>query len=296
MKVLKEILVVLLSIVSYVFLFGYLFLIGTQNIISKDNIAKLFEHVEIKEIIGEEEFNELNNSFIESGLPDGMVEDILDNKEFKEFVGKYTSDIFSSVLLSDEVILVDAEEVTKDLNNVLDIVIKEAKNNGVEISDSEIKQAHEELNNNIDSLVEDINNNIKDAKREVENSAEDEQVVEMLNVVRNTYKHKTIYLVISVVCIIVSCILKANKLAIASYMRSIGLAFGILLLVIGGALTAIIDLIASSLEEYGSVVSASLKTISNTYLIGGIACLVIGIISIVGIIYIKKQKSENTGI
>lgn len=293
MKVLKEIVIVILSIVSFVCLVGYLFLFSTQNIISAQNVAKAIEHVEIKELIGDEGVAELDKSLKESGLPEGMAENILDNKELKSIIGEYTSDIFSSILLSDEVTTIDSKKVAKDLNNIVDIVVKEARKNGMEISNEDVAKAHEEINNNSEQIVSDVNKSIIDAKETIENDPENEYLAKALKKARVAYRNKNVYLIVSIVCVVIACLLKIKEYEFVPYLRNIGLTFGILLVMIGSSFAAIIDVIKVSIGEYEDVLGGFVKSVPNTFLLTGLLCIAIGIICLVGYIYIKKNYDNN---
>ena len=294
MKALKEILIVILSIVAFVSMLGFLFLFSTQNIISKQNVANVVERVEIKGLIGEEGITELDESLKESGLPEGMAEDILDNKEFKRIVGEYTSEIFNSILLSEEVTTIDSKEFAKDLNDIVDIVVKEARNSGVEIEDKDIKSAHEEITKNSEEIVSEVNNSIIEAKKSIEENPD--SIAAALKTVRRAYKNKLIYLVVTITCIVISCLLKIKNFEFVSYLRNIGLTYGIILIMIGSSIKTIVDAVKVNIGEYEDIISGVVTTVPNTFLVTGVTSLVIGISCLIGYIYIKKNNANKVAI
>ncbi len=293
MKVLKEILVVILSIVSFISLVTYLFLFSTQNILSKKNITNLIEHVEIKEVVGEESITELNKALKESGLPENFAEDILNNKEFKGIVGEYASDVFSSILFSDEAVTIDANDFASDMNEIVDIVAKEAKNNGVKIDEKDLKKAHEEINKNGEQIVSEVNRMIVEAKESIEKDPENQDLAVVLSTTKNTYNNKNIYLIISIVCIVLSILLKIKNFAFISYLRNIGITFGILLALIGLSFNGIIDFIKASIDENIDMIEMAIKTIPDTFLVTGGCFIIVGIICLVGYIFIKKNDNKK---
>lgn len=289
MRVLKEIFVVLLVIISFLLLSTYITLANTSMIISKENMKNISNDLKINSLIDEDTKKELNSSLVKYGLSENYLDKILNNNELKEEVFDILSDTINSFLEDGTIPDINSNKLNIALNNCIDIVVNEARNDGVKINEKEIKSIKQEITNNIDEVTAEINKVKDEFTKSLEEDAEMRNINYFITSTRKVYSNKYWYLIGALVCIMIAVLLKIKEFKFIGLLKNIGIVFGIIYLIFGGLFNIIFKLLSSTIPEVATLLNASLAIISKTYFITGIVLFIIGIILAIVYKIIKKN-------
>ncbi len=115
MKIIRHFFVFLLMITTYFSLLLLTFIGSTQLMLSKENIIELSTQIEFREFVGFKVEDEIYQLLEQTGLPSSYVDYIIEEKNFKQYIGNYMADSMESLLYRKEHTEID----DKELKNIL---------------------------------------------------------------------------------------------------------------------------------------------------------------------------------
>lgn len=298
MKILKNIVVILLSFVVIITLYTLFILSNVSSFFSTPNIQKATTNIdtvhemekiqnstatagkkaEIADII-----NTAYNEAESHGIPKNLVDEIFNSKEVKEFFGKVVGNTTDYIVNGTKPTTLTSEDFNKLLDNNIDKWIKESK---TKISDSK---------------KEVLVIRIKNASRGIIDNLPTSQTIEKninettLNQIRFIFSKevKVSLVIIIIFSLSLLTLLKRKEKKYLVYYGLIPLITGLLTLATSFVIN---DLVSMSLNNYNiSFMTNSFSTIfSHQILITGLASIIISIIIFIiyGILYKKQIETK----
>ena len=206
-------------------LFALTIMNSTEFLVKEDLVKNLIMDIEVKDLVGEEEFEEITDSLEKSGIPKEYVNYVIENEDIKEYLGDYASSAVDYVLYEKDLPVIDSKELTDLLIKSFDSIVASVNNNEIKIdkkvTDKDIKKVHESINKYVPKIIEKIpeveeliGEELKDNK---EYQQSREQINEFTRILEDTkkgysYKYVLVIIILVGIALIILIKFKSSKL------------------------------------------------------------------------------------
>ena len=183
--------------------------------------------VDIANLVGEDSFKEINDLLEDSGIPKEYVNQVIENKEIKEYFGEYASDAVNYVLYQEKIPTIEEKELTDMLIKSFDKVVEEVNNTDKKISDQDIKKVHSTINKYVPKIIKEIPNaqelideELKDNAEYQNTRKEIEKITEVIDNVKKAYEYKYVLVILAVVGLALMLLIKFKSSKLFNWLRS----------------------------------------------------------------------------
>ncbi len=204
---------------------------STEFLVNDDIVKNLIMDVDIKHLVGEDSFKEINDLLEDSGIPKEYVDYVIEDKDIKEYLGTYASKAVDYVLYEKDLPVVDEKELTNLLINSFDKVVADVNSNKLDIdkkvSDKDIKKVHNTINKyvpkivkqipEVENLVDDKLENNKDYKQTRERIDEFTKIIEE---VKKSYNYKYVLIITVIVGLALITLIKFKSPRLINWLWS----------------------------------------------------------------------------
>lgn len=288
MKFLKGLLVTICVTCATVFFMSFVFLYSASKMLSKNNITKIVKEVDVEEFV-DDSMSNINVSLDEIGLPEEYAKKMLKNEKLQNLVGEYVTNIFNSILIDEKLEKINPEELSSTLKESVDIVIAEAKKDGVtNINENDVQKIYQTIDDNAQLVADVVEENIDEINEEFQNNGN-----ELINIVKTIYRVKYLFLIGFVIFLLLACLLKIKEHKYIKFLRNISFTYGTILLLFCLFINVFGNLVNGS--EIKTIVDVCIGTLNYVLIIIGLILVIIGIILIVINNILKKKVVLETG-
>ena len=309
LNLIKTTISLILGIVSFIFIILYTMLNTTENLISKENIVNTIKNIDIVEIIGEDNKQEVYAILEKAEIPTEYIDVMLEDEKLKETVGEYVALSFEYVLSDKEIPAIDEEELTNALLESFDKVIDEAENHQIEVSTYLSTKDQELIREKIKYYVPEVVAQIPAAQEFIENQiSQDENLLEaqrkleefnqMIDKIQVIYSYKNMLLIGALLPLLFIIFMKYKKFNFIKWLSfPFVFAAGFLKLIHMFIPYVIDNELSTEASEILHIIEPSIETFLSGINQAFTNCLIVGIlfiiIQVVVSLYLKKREKEK---
>lgn len=302
-----SILCLIIGFIVAVLLFAYTTMNSTEFLVKENMVKNLIVDIDVKDLVGEESYQEINDLLEDSGIPSEYVDYIVENEEIKEYLGEYASSAVDYILYEKEMPAIDEDELTELLINSFDSIVELINNNEIDIditvTESEIAQVHETISKYVPQIVEEIPDLTEFVEETLLASEDYQETKETLNkitdgieLVKKGYSQKYILLIIIIVGLALIVLIKFRSPKLANWLWRPFITACILCATVAIECKSLINYFyPEQLSFLRTFVDNNINHISSIYKRDAIIYLVIIILLIVFkiVMTIRRNKKEN---
>lgn len=219
----KNSLALLLVILTSIFMILYIGLNVSEKLFSRQNIIDTVKSVDIVDLIGEENKQEIYSILEKANIPTEYIDVIMEDERIKEEIGEYVSLSLEYMLFEDKKMpVIDEKEITGILITSFDRVIEEAEKYNIEvgnyISKEEQELIHKEIENYVPQVVEKISvaqdfieDKVSQSSGFNEANEKIKQIKKAIDIVELIYSYKNFLLVGVIVPLLLIVLIKREK-------------------------------------------------------------------------------------
>lgn len=305
----KNSLALLLVILTSIFMILYIVLNVSERLISRQNIIDTVKSVDIVDLIGEENKQEIYSILEKANVPTEYIDIIMEDEKIKEEIGEYVSLSLEYMLFEDKKMpVIDEKEITDILITSFDRVIEEAEKYNVEVDNYISKEEQELIHEKIEYYVPEVVEKISVAQDFIEDNVSQspgfnevnekiKQIKKAIDIVELIYSYKNLLLVGVFVPLVLIILLKWRKFRFVKWLAFPFIFVAAFLKVIYEIIPYLLDTKMPS-EFYR--VEAIIEPSINKFLSGindwVIFCFVIGVclvlIQVVISLYIRNKEEK----
>lgn len=296
MNFFKNLLSTLFSIILWGLVIGLISFLSVRSFINKKSISDIIKSIDISEIFTDKDGNynevgrEIHDELTKSGVPEDLVDDILDAEAISNFVADYASTAIDYIVYDSEFNKIKAKDIAKLINENIDNVFIDLRNRKVEGYELLTDDVLNEIKINVDSLADNVEKKLPDIKKDLKLD-ENQRVIEAL---RFSLSNVVVAIFIGVVAFISLIVILLNiKKCRFGYWVGITYILASFPFVFLFALSSKIEL-KSDMQYARDLV----KYILNRFSLYGLIFFIIGLVFlIIGIIMgLRKNKKTTSNI
>lgn len=306
---LKNVCSLVLVVFASVFMILYVVLNVSEKLISKQNIIDTVKSIDIVDLIGEENKQEIYSILEQANIPTEYIDAIIEDEKIKEQIGEYVSHSLEYMLFEKkEIPIIDEKEITDILIASFDRVVEEAENYDVEVDNYISKEEQELIHANIEYYVPQVVEKISVAQNFIENklsqssefnelSEKIKQIKKAIDIIELIYSYKNILLIGVTVPLVITVLIKRKKFR---FIKWVALPFIFVALFLKVIYEVVPYLLKSKMPSDFYKVETFFEPSINGFLLGindsMLLCFVIGVCLVlvqIGISWYINNKEEK---
>lgn len=288
-------------------LFALSMMNSTEFLVKEDMVKKLVMDIEIKNLIGEESFEEITASLEKSGIPKEYVNYVIENEEIKEYLGDYASNAVNYILYEKDLPVIESKELTELLIKSFDSVVARVNDNQInvdkKVTDNEIKKVHDSINKYVPKIVDQIpdikelaGEELKD-NQDYQNSREQiNQFVNVLENIKKGYDYKYVLVILIIVGLALMLLIKFKSPKLLNWLWRPFVTAAILCLFLAFEFKTLMNYFyPSGLEFLRKFIENNINRMCDIWRRDGFIYLaiIVLLISLKIILKVIKNKKEN---
>lgn len=215
----------IIGFILSILLFTLTMMNSTEFLVNDNIVKNLVMDIDIKHLVGEESYKEINDLLEDSGIPKEYVDYVVENEDIKEYLGDYASSAVDYVLYEKDMPKIDEKELTELLIKSFDKVVEDVNSNKINIdkkvSENDIKKVHNTINKYVPKIVKEIpevekivDEELKDNESYKETREQIDELTHILDEVKKSYSYKYVLVIIIIVgfALIILIKFKSSKL------------------------------------------------------------------------------------
>lgn len=277
-NIISKVLSFILSITLFLGIVLYLVLTISTKVLTKENVKELVEYSNINEMLGDNLSDSLYSIADDNNIDRGIIDGVVNSKEFKELLGEYSGSVVENILYGNEIKKITSTEIVNIVEKNLDTAANEM---GYTLS----KEQKEGILNEVDKVAKEAIANI-DIEGNMTNEA-----LNNIKVIRTIFSDtiKIVILVILIVIIVIIALINWSTYKFAIWIGIPTAISGAIFTALGYALGNMIT-ITNYPQAFTDFIA---KDISVIFSKSGVITLVIGIIEVVYYKAMKKFLSKG---
>lgn len=285
LDVISKIISVVLSVILFALITIYLSLNVTSKIVTKENVATVVKETDIETVLKENNSNmmdELYEIADDNNVDRGVVDGVVNSKEFKELVGNYYGEMIEELLYEGKSAEITSEEIVNAVNDVLD---RSANELGYNLSFEQRNNIINQVEEKADKVVKTLPSYEKVTKNL------DTKDIEAIRIIFSN-DHKTVLIVMMLIIVGIIALIRWSIYRFAMFSGTAT--------VIAGGVFTIIGLLSNFVLSNISPSQISLalnnfiqNNIAGVILHTGIITIVIGIVQIVYYVIMRRVLDKG---
>lgn len=218
-KLLKNILLFILIIITTISIFVYIMLDTTKSLLTKESITNLLKQVDMTELIGNEVEDKIYEVLEKTGMPKEYADYVLQNDEFKEYVSTYVVEGVDYIINDKSLPTLDVKETNDTLISSFYQVIDEAKKNNIDVEKYLTEEDQQKIVTKITEYTPEIISKIPEVETIVKNKLNNnEQYQEIINQIKTIqsqlekiYSYQPLLLILIIIEFVIIIVLNIKK-------------------------------------------------------------------------------------
>lgn len=202
---------------------------STEFLVNDDIVKNLIKDIDVKYLVGEESYKEINDLLFDSGIPKEYVDYVVENEDIKEYLGEYASSAVDYVLYEKDMPKIDEKELTDLLIKSFDKIVEDVNSNKIDIdkkvSESDVKKVHNTINKYVPKIVKEIpevekivDEELKDNETYKETREQIDEITRVIDEIKKSYSYKYVLVIIVIVGLALIILIKFKSPKLVNWL------------------------------------------------------------------------------